>query len=245
MNKLHKLRRPRIVLRKVKSVLRRMRRVVAKSVRLFVLRVALALYRFESIRTGQVRWHQHMLLFGWGNRDMRASPAYLVAVVEACRGVDGPVLEAGSGVTTIAAAAALYDRSIALLSLEQDMHWADRGKWAVRRFTNCHILAVPIVEWGTFSWYESEVSNIAPRDIQLVICDGPPGSTEGGRYGLLPVMRRHLAPGALILLDDAGRRGEQRVLERWSEEFDATYDIVDVDRAFARIRLPKDSACSE
>ena len=37
----------------------------------------------------------------------------------------------------------------------------------------------------------------------------PPGSTRGGRYGLLTVLGERLAPGCTILLDDAGRPDER------------------------------------
>jgi hypothetical protein len=57
-----------------------------------------------------------------------------------------------------------------------------------------------------------------PPAFQLVICDGPPGETPGGRYGLWPVLGQRLAPGAVILLDDADRPGEEEVLRRWSTE---------------------------
>ena len=63
------------------------------------------------------------------------------------------------------------------------------------------------------------------RRISLVICDGPPSSTRGGRFGLVPVLRENLAPGFRILLDDARRPGEREVLRRWASEFDLEYDV--------------------
>ena len=57
------------------------------------------------------------------------------------------------------------------------------------------------------------------------IADGPPGNTKGGRYGLLPIMRSRLAPDVVILLDDAERPGEQRVLQQWKAEYQAAYEL--------------------
>jgi hypothetical protein len=57
-----------------------------------------------------------------------------------------------------------------------------------------------------------------PKQFSLVICDGPPGSTKGGRYGLLPVMGDRLPPGSTILLDDAGRADEAKLIKRWESE---------------------------
>jgi hypothetical protein len=57
-----------------------------------------------------------------------------------------------------------------------------------------------------------------PLEFRLVICDGPPGATAGGRYGLLPVLGERLAAEATILLDDSDREGEAEVLQRWMAE---------------------------
>jgi hypothetical protein len=57
-----------------------------------------------------------------------------------------------------------------------------------------------------------------PDEFSLVVCDGPPGSTKGGRYGLLPVLGGRLPPGSTILLDDAGRPGELELIKRWEAE---------------------------
>ena len=51
----------------------------------------------------------------------------------------------------------------------------------------------------------------------LVICDGPPGCTQGGRYGLVPVMDKQLAENCLVILDDTHRKAEQRIIDVWRE----------------------------
>ena len=57
-----------------------------------------------------------------------------------------------------------------------------------------------------------------PRDFGLVVCDGPPGTIQGGRYGLMPVMGEYLRPDCRILLDDTNRRKEKELIERWAGE---------------------------
>ena len=57
-----------------------------------------------------------------------------------------------------------------------------------------------------------------PRTFRLVICDGPPSDTHGGRYGVLPLLQARMAPAAIILLDDVDRAGEREVLARWRDE---------------------------
>jgi hypothetical protein len=80
-----------------------------------------------------------------------------------------------------------------------------------------HIRPAPLEEKGEFAWYR--VPNGLPDWFALVICDGPPGTTEGGRYGLMPVMRERLT-GSIIVLDDTNRTKEQAILNRWCSEFD-------------------------
>ena len=48
--------------------------------------------------------------------------------------------------------------------------------------------------------------------------DGPPGNEEGierSRHPALPVLGERLGRGAMVILDDAERPGEQGVLENW------------------------------
>jgi hypothetical protein len=87
--------------------------------------------------------------------------------------------------------------------------------------------------YHSFSWYDPPLDQF-PSEFKLVICDGPPGDTLGGRYGVTSVLGERLKSGAVILLDDANRPGELEILERWqaeggfniSHQPDATYAIV-------------------
>ena len=58
------------------------------------------------------------------------------------------------------------------------------------------------------------------REIDLLLVDGPPGYGEGmerSRYPALPALEPRLAPGAMVVLDDASRPGEREIIERWTE----------------------------
>jgi hypothetical protein len=70
--------------------------------------------------------------------------------------------------------------------------------------------------YGAFDWYTLPAN--LPHDFDLVICDGPPSATKGGRYGLVPVCADRIA-NSKILLDDAERPEEQAVMLRWEKEF--------------------------
>ena len=52
-------------------------------------------------------------------------------------------------------------------------------------------------------------------------------------------MRNHLAPGCLILLDDARRAEERAIAQRWQAELNAVGQLVDDDDPFIRLVLPQ------
>jgi hypothetical protein len=90
-----------------------------------------------------------------------------------------------------------------------------------------------LIEYGEFVWYDPPLAQM-PEAFSLVICDGPPGTTKGGRYGLLPVLGKRLPPGATILLDDAGRPAETELIRRWEGEAHFKTEIRgDRERGFA------------
>ena len=147
---------------------------------------------------------------GWGNTGWSADTTYLATIARAARDTRGNIVECGSGASTILLGSIAPQRTY---SLEHIREWRDK----VQSYTSSRVLHAPLRSYGDFDWYT--VPEDLPGDITLVICDGPPAQTRGGRYGLLPVIGKRLAPDATILVDDAGRSGEQDVIARWSREF--------------------------
>jgi hypothetical protein len=157
------------------------------------------------------------LVYGWGNGDWSALPEYLEAVASYCRGASTPILECGSGLTTLVMASLGAE----IYALEHDSFWRRRVEDKLDQFgLSARVIAAPLRSYGTFDWYDVDVATM-PR-FSLVVCDGPPGeTTRGGRYGLLPVMRERLADGCTVLLDDADRSGEREVLQGWAESLES------------------------
>jgi predicted O-methyltransferase YrrM len=158
------------------------------------------------------------LAHGWSNGYV-ADAQYLMMVAEYAARSGGPILECGSGVSTLVAAA--YG-SHTCYSLEHIESWARRVRSALGEAgLRAEVVSSPLVDRPSYSWYE--VGEDLPRRFDLVVCDGPPGTTRGGRYGLLPELGDRLH-GAIVLMDDADRRSEQQVLNRWQAEFGVTVE---------------------
>lgn len=127
----------------------------------------------------------------------------------------GPVLECGSGVSTLAMAAGLSGTPRRLLTLEDDIRWAERVRKSLPRDMrpDLDLLVRPLVNHGGYDWYDVDETSI-PGSIGFVFCDGPPGSTRGGRRGLEPLLLDRLAPGAIVLFDDTYRPTEREIVGR-------------------------------
>lgn len=159
------------------------------------------------------------LLAGWGNEGFAAQTDYLEEVCGQAARTSGPVLECGSGLTSVMLGLLAGRRGVQTWSLEHVPEWQSRVTNVLERFEipNVQICSAPLRSYGEFEWYDAPLAEM-PKEFQLVICDGPPGTTAGGRYGLLPVMGERLPAGSVILLDDATRPGEAKVLQRWMSE---------------------------
>lgn len=147
----------------------------------------------------------------WSNGEgWAAGSDYLIELAERCRTADGPILECGSGLTTLIAGVYAPRRSV---SLEQDPKWRRRVVRVARLAgVPVDVRDTPLVDYGDFDWFA--VPEVLPECFSLVVCDGPPGPTRGGRVGLVPVMGDRIA-GATVMLDDTDRERERELMGIW------------------------------
>ena len=162
------------------------------------------------------------LVRAWDNESWSATAPFLLGILEWFPRTFGSIAECGSGLSTLVLGAALSDSNRTLLSLEHDSSWAEliRARLPSRARTNVTVALAPLRSYGSFNWYSPPEAEL-PSSIGFVVCDGPPGSTRGGRYGLAPVLRDRLAPGCILLLDDTHRLEERAIVERWCTELKA------------------------
>ncbi len=173
--------------------------------------------------------------YGWGNETWAADEDYLARLISEAEVARGTIVECGSGLSTILLAAIVRQTGAQLHSLEHNAEWQQRVSATCAAFglANNTVHYAPLQNYGEFDWYT--VPDSLPADISLVVCDGPPSDTRGGRYGVLPLLAGKLTSECKVLLDDANRPPEQAILSRWETEFNTTWERRDTARGFARV----------
>jgi hypothetical protein len=177
------------------------------------------------------------LVHGWGN-SWSAQHEFLDACLQHVRDTDGPVLECGSGLSTVLLGAVAQARGVRVYSLEHEPKWATRvqkylHKYRINSVTMC---VAPIRSYGDFDWYSLPSLQTIPGRLSLVICDGPPGGTRGGRYGLVPVMIDKLRPDCTILLDDGARGIEKAIAARWGQMLGGNPELIGSEKPYIRLQ---------
>ena len=206
-------------------------REIAKSVVPHIMRQSLREWqqrrRFRRVMSRYVAGAEDMppdgmseeLIAAWGNPGWSAGTEFLGAAVAAARKAQGPILECGSGLSTLLMGTVTTGIGNTIWALEHNPEWGQRVQREIDRWhlNSVHLCVAPLKDYGEYSWYDPPRDGL-PERFSLVICDGPPADTPGGRYGLLPTIRERLDRSTVILLDDAVREDERQIGERWATE---------------------------
>lgn len=178
------------------------------------------------------------LIYGWGNETFSAREEYLFACLEHAIEHGGAILECGSGLTTVLVGAVLARAGGTLFALEHNAEWCTIIRACLNEYQieSAKVVFAPLTNYGNYSWYDVPPS-VLPQTLSVIICDGPPAGTPGGRYGVMPLMRSRLEPGSVVLLDDAARAQEQAIANRWMGELGRPFEMFGVEKPYARIAI--------
>lgn len=183
------------------------------------------------------------------SRGWALSPDLLVVYVEEILRRDPRyVLECGSGLSTVWAAYALQrlGGTGRVIALDHDAVFAEktRALLAEHELTELaevrHAPLTPVdLPGDSWQWYDpSALKDV--HDVDVVLIDGPPKpSAVQARYPAVPLLRELLAPGAVLLVDDAAREDEQAILQRWVAEWpELTCEQLPYEKGAARLVVP-------
>lgn len=152
----------------------------------------------------------------------------LLAVLEEMR--PRVILELGSGSSTVIVARALQtlgNPPELHVAIDHDVRYLRNTIQLARangveqfvRFEHCPL--APIAGYA-LPWYSNVPETVGRAQIDLVIVDGPPAyerGKENSREPALSVLRPFLSKRAVVILDDANRQAEGRILDRWLQEY--------------------------
>lgn len=216
-----------------------MRRPLSRAHRRFVFRQAMRRFLRDPAASVAPRAPVlNELIYGWGNESWSAMDEYLAACIQNALVAKGPILECGSGLSTLVIGAIAKQQGLEHWVLEHSPEWAAKVQRHLDHYgiDSARVCVAPLKNYGEFDWYDPPVASL-PDSFGLVICDGPPYWNKGGRFGLVPVLRSRLKAECVILLDDAAREQERTIAKRWAIELGASYETLGASKPYVKLTV--------
>lgn len=176
--------------------------------------------------------------------DYAASPDFLCTIVDIIeKNKPNLIVEAGSGVSTLIASYALkkYNPKGKIISFDHDDLFANLTKEEIHKHQlnkYSEIIHSELIDYPDykFSWYDIRKATFENK-IDLVIIDGPPSKLNKlARYPAIPLLLDNMSDKAIIILDDARRKYEQKIIAKWQKKLDCfSYEYEDNDKGICII----------
>ncbi len=149
----------------------------------------------------------------------------------------GHIVECGSGTSTVLAAQ-LQRRETPrgkVTALEHLSKYAEKSRQLLEDHgltEQAEVVLAPLRDWDIgeheLPWYDVDLDRFSGETIDMMIVDGPPGSTGPlARYPAVFVLKPYLSENCVIVMDDGNRPDEERAAQRWAELLEADLEYVD------------------
>lgn len=154
----------------------------------------------------------------WGNIPWAAGAGMVSAYAQAAKDCGGDILECGSGLTSLVAAAMNSKNTV--YALEHDEIWAARMRKAARELdlTNLRIIDTSIVE----NWYA--LPEDFPKSFSLIMVDGPPRG-ESDRFKIRESGID--VTGSTVFFDDIDQELMTECVDKFAKEFGGLFRIIE------------------
>ena len=138
------------------------------------------------------------------------------------------IIEIGSGSSTIITSYLLEELEKGFIhSLDHDEFYGGKTKTQLVQhgladYAEIHFTPLVNQPVGNkkYTWYDLSSFKLEENSVQLLVVDGPPEKTQQhARYPAVPLLSKYLDKNAVIILDDAGRKEEQEIVQMWLKEF--------------------------
>lgn len=160
-------------------------------------------------------------------RDWAGSPDFLLEVAqEILRRRPETIVECSSGASTVVAARCCQLNGAGhVYSLENGPEFAEKTRRLLRDANLqdwASVIDAPLqaytFEGKTYSWYS--LTHLPEGSIDMLLVDGPLGRlNEQARYPAGPMLIPRMGRTGIVMLDDANRPDERRIIDRWLGEF--------------------------
>jgi hypothetical protein len=167
------------------------------------------------------------LQLNWGNPYCATAGFLEACYLTACE-ADGPILETGSGLSTLMLGLGAMKSGVKVHALEHEVDYYWRTLSALKRYgiTNVRLHYAPLGKqvYGDRSciWYS--IPNDLPDNFSLVVCDGP--QRRYGRDGLFKILGNRIS-NAKAIFDDAHDNTELEAVSSWAESLNRAIHIVE------------------
>lgn len=182
------------------------------------------------LRAGTEVYGDYNEVFRYAGNNFAASPTVLALVVGMARKCRGPVIETGSGLSSVLAGAVLEEHQQRIYSLEHIPHYAAQTMVMAEEcgVSNVGVCCAPLKDY----WYDLGAFDIPHNRFALGFCDGPPRL-----YGTRMRFFETLAPRceAIIVDDIKTDNNYARKVHEWAAANDRTVQILDRAALITRI----------
>ncbi len=150
------------------------------------------------------------------------------------------ILEFGSGISTLLIARLIKRNQLStrLISVEHDANWCHliqaqlKSEEAPNSVKIIHAPLLPCdISWDNkLEWFNQQIlKDYFIDNFDMIIIDGPPACNENlqfSRYPALPFIWDKLKPEFVVILDDANRYGERKIIAQWEKLYPLKFQVV-------------------
>lgn len=178
----------------------------------------------EDLRHGRETIETWTYLYQGWNNPYAAKPELLAVIANLARSADGPILECGSGLSSLVLG--LCSR-FQVWTLEDDPIYASYTSRMLNKYniSNVEVYNCPLRFYENSKWYDidlhEDINIVNPYiNFSLAIVDGPPRNLVYSRIGI-KCLKRSLI-NANILIDDA----DENTIQEFSNEFERELKLI-------------------
>lgn len=183
----------------------------------------------ESLKNGDASAEIFFKLAkAWGNPNTPEVDA-LIACYELARVASGPILETGSGLTTLIMAIA--NPAVQVHCLEHEPIWGSRTKYllAIHGIKNVTVHYGDLKEYADGKWYD--IATLPRENFSLALCDGPPRKISN--RSILYKELGDQMKNAVVLMDDADDEAAVTPIREWAKGHGRDVKVLGERRRFA------------